>query len=262
MIIIDKEKCTGCGACVRDCLNKTLILKDGKAEWIRECFRCMHCIAACPAGAVSVDDPEYDMEEVFPIEEASCFIPAEKILNLIRSRRTIRHFQKRGIEKEKLDLLLDAGRFSPTGSNAQNVSFIVIREKRDEFNAAAMQAFRSYRTPERFAEIFPPPFSVDRIDFEDDDFLFKGADTIILTVCPRDDNAAIASANMELAANGMGLGMLYVGFFVRLINRDPSLREYLGLSEGDHVATALGFGYPNVKYYRTVPRKPAKATWM
>ena len=98
--------------------------------------------------------------------------------------------------------------------------------------------------------------------FADDDFLFKGADTIILTICPRDDNAAIASANMELAANGMGLGMLYVGFFVRLINRDPSLREYLGLSEGDHVATALGFGYPDVKYYRTVPRRPAKVHWM
>jgi nitroreductase/NAD-dependent dihydropyrimidine dehydrogenase PreA subunit len=262
MIIIDKEKCTGCGACVRDCLNKTLILKDGKAEWIRECFRCMHCVAACPAGAVSVDDPEYDMEEVFPIEEASCFIPAEKILNLIRSRRTIRHFQKRGIEKEKLDLLLDAGRFSPTGSNAQNVSYIVIQKEREAFNSVAMRAFRTYNDPKRFAEVYPPPYARDRMDFEDDEFLFKGADTIILTICPRDDNAAIASANMELAANGMGLGMLYVGIFVRLVNRDPSLRQYLGLSEGDHVATALGFGYPDVRYYRTVPRKPARVRWM
>ena len=163
---------------------------------------------------------------------------------------------------EKLDLLLDAGRFSPTGSNAQNVSYIVVQKEREAFNSAAMRAFRTYNDPERFAEVYPPPYARDRMDFEDDEFLFKGADTIILTICPRDDNAAIASANMELAANGMGLGMLYVGIFVRLVNRDPSIRKYLGLSEGDHVATALGFGYPDVRYYRTVPRKPARVRWM
>ena len=78
----------------------------------------------------------------------------------------------------------------------------------------------------RFSLVFPPPFDLSRIDFEDDEFLFKGADTIILAVCPSDVNAAIAAANMELTANGMGLGMLYVGFFMRLVNVSKPLKKY------------------------------------
>lgn len=261
MIIIDKEKCTGCGACVRDCLNKALEIRGGKAEYIRDCFKCMHCIAVCPEAAVSVNDPDNSMDEVFPIDE-SCHVDADRMLRFIKSRRTIRHFQKRPIEKEKINMLLDAGRFSPTGSNTQNVSYIVIRERRDEFNALAMREFRSLQSPDRFSLVFPPPFDLSRIDFEDNEFLFKGADTIILAVCPADVNAAIAAADMELTANGMGLGMLYVGFFMRLVNVSKPLKEYLGLSDEDHVAVAMGFGYPDVQYYRTVPRKPAKVTWL
>ena len=262
MILIDQEKCIGCGACVKDCINTAIGLEEGKAKILHGCFKCMHCIAVCPVGAVSTDDPDYAMSDVIPFDKETCQVPAEQMLNTIKCRRSIRQFTKQPVEKEKLELLLEAGRFSPTGSNTQNVRYIVIQDKRDEFSALAMKEFRSYNDPEKFPSVFPPPFKRDRINFADDEFLFKGAGTIILTVCPRDDNAAIASANMELVANGLGLGMLYIGFFVRIANANPALREYLGLSETDHVATAMSIGYPDVTYYRSVPRKPAKVTWI
>ena len=65
MIQIDKQRCTGCGTCVADCVSGVLSIQDGKAQVAGDCFRCGHCIAVCPHAAVSISvysDPciEYD----------------------------------------------------------------------------------------------------------------------------------------------------------------------------------------------------------
>ena len=259
MIIIDREKCIGCGACARDCLNRVIEVKDGCARILRPCFMCGHCIAVCPQGAVSTDD--YDMADVIPFDRERCTVPADVMLNTIKCRRSIRQFRKERLKREELEQILEAGRFSPTGSNAQNVSYIVFHDEAEELRRIAMEEFRKYRTPEAFAELFPPPMSPDRVNFEDDDFLFKGGDTVILTVCKSPVNAAIASANMELTANSLGIGMVYVGFFVMLAAKDQTLRDYLGLKEDEQIVTALSMGYPNVRYFRSVPRKALQAKW-
>lgn len=259
MIIIDKNKCIGCGACVKDCLNRVLEVRDGHAEALRPCFMCGHCIAVCPAGAVSTD--EYDMADVIPFSKETCTVPADVMLNTIKCRRSIRQFQKKRLKKEELEKILEAGRFSPTGSNAQNVSYLVFHEEAEELRRIAMEEFRKYRTPEAFAELFPPPMSPDRVDFDDNDFLFKGADTVILTVSRSPVNAAIASANMELVANSLGIGMVYVGFFVMLAAKNRTVRDFLGLQDDEQIVTALSFGYPDVRYFRSVPRKKLQAQW-
>ena len=66
---------------------------------------------------------------------------------------------------------------------------------------------------------------------------------------------------MEMQAAALGLGALYVGFFVRLAATSKRLREYLGLREKDTVVTCLCVGTPAVEYQRTVPRKKAKVEW-
>ena len=54
-VVITQEKCTGCGACARDCLRGVLAVEDGRAR-VREgyCIRCGHCAAVCPTGAVEL----------------------------------------------------------------------------------------------------------------------------------------------------------------------------------------------------------------
>ncbi len=259
MIRIDTEKCIGCGQCVKDCLNRALKIEEGKAVVTKPCFLCGHCIAICPAEAVSMDD--YDMADVIPFDQETCAIEPDRLLRFMKLRRSIRQFQKKPVEKEKLDLLLEAGRFAPTGSNAQNVSYIVIQDRMEEFRALSMEEFRKYRAPEAFPKLFPPPMTPDRVNFDDDDFLFKGGNTVILTVSPSAVNASIASSYMELLADALGLGMVYVGFFVRLAAVDEPLRTWLGLAPTDQVVTAMSIGYPDVNYLRSVPRKPLQTHW-
>ena len=66
---------------------------------------------------------------------------------------------------------------------------------------------------------------------------------------------------MELVANSLGIGMVYVGYFVALVAQSPRLRQWIGLQETDRVVTCLSMGYPAVRYLRSVPRKPLQARW-
>ena len=53
-ILIDSEKCIGCGQCARDCVANRFGIENGKALVMSErCIECGHCFAVCPVGAVS-----------------------------------------------------------------------------------------------------------------------------------------------------------------------------------------------------------------
>ena len=54
MVNIDKEKCIGCGMCIKDCFPDNLFINEGKAESKGRCMQCGHCIAVCPVNASSV----------------------------------------------------------------------------------------------------------------------------------------------------------------------------------------------------------------
>lgn len=155
MILIDQSKCIGCGACVRDCLNHTIAVRGGHAEILGPCFNCGHCIAICPTEAVSMDT--WDMHDVIPLDPATCTVPPDVMLNTIRCRRSIRQFTDERIPRETLEQILEAGRFSPTASNAQSVSYIVFQTERDDLRHISMEEFRKFREPQAFARLFPRP---------------------------------------------------------------------------------------------------------
>lgn len=57
-LLLDREKCIGCGKCTRMCPVQRLSTEDGKVAFRQEgpaCIHCGECIAACRLSAISFD---------------------------------------------------------------------------------------------------------------------------------------------------------------------------------------------------------------
>ena len=50
-------------------------------------------------------------------------------LELVRSRYSVRSYQPRPVEQDKLDRILEAVRLAPSGSNRQPWKFVVVRDE-------------------------------------------------------------------------------------------------------------------------------------
>lgn len=70
-IVVDEEKCTGCGLCGEKCPVKA-IAWDGKHTDKEVCIGCMRCIKICPAGSRKLADGYVDklIEKLAPACEA------------------------------------------------------------------------------------------------------------------------------------------------------------------------------------------------
>lgn len=268
MISVDVEKCIGCGLCVKDCFPNDIEIIDGKAKVNNvTCMKCGHCIAVCPKNAVSID--EYDMNEVAPYNKEEFSIDADNLLNFIKFRRTVRQFKDKDVEEEKLLKIIEAGRFTQTGSNSQNVSYTVVRERLEELKELTFKALKESGEEllqsgdvrfRRYANMWINMYEDYKKDPKNDKIFFN-APAIIVVNAGSDVDAALASSNMELMTNALGLGTFFSGFFVRASQRSKEIMDIIGVDENQKIATCMVIGYPNVKYSRTVPRKKADISW-
>ncbi|MEG0068309.1 nitroreductase family protein [Cetobacterium sp.] len=267
MMYVDPNKCIGCGLCVKDCFVKDIEMIDGKAQ-IKNvtCFKCGHCIAVCPKNAISTD--EYDMKDVIEYNKESFTIEPDTLLNFIKFRRTIRHFMDKKVEREKILKIIEAGRFTETASNSQNVSYIVVEKDIQKLRELTLKSLDNLgkivletstsALYKRYAKRWISMYEEYENNPDGQDELFFKAPTIILVVSESPINGGLASSNMELMINALGLGTVFSGFFVRAAQDNKEIREFLEIEDEKQVISCMVIGYPDIKFKRTVPRKKAE----
>lgn len=147
-----------------------------------------------------------------------------EIMEVIRSRRSIRDYQDRPIERELLMLILEAGRLAPSARNMQDWRFIVVSDnkKRQELSQAAKgQAFVA-RAPVVIAAC--------------------GTETEYVMTCGQHCypiDVSIAVDHMSLMAAALGLGSCWIGAF-----HEDQVKQILGIPENIRVVIMLAMGYP------------------
>ncbi len=261
VIQINTDKCIGCGMCVKDCPNKAIRLNEKKADMFMDtCMECGHCVAICPKNAVSMNG--YDMKESIPYDKETFEIDADTYLNKVKFRRSVRQFQAKPVEREKIEKIIEAGRYTPTGTNKQSIRYVVMDNPAEKIEPLAIQTFSKIvnigKTVGKFIKL---PYNTETLNVKRG-FFFHDAPTVIFVISDDAVDASLASANMGTMAEAQGLGIFYVGLFVTAAKMNKKIRRKLGISGKEKVITAIAVGYPAVKYQRTVPRKKAKVDWM
>ncbi len=244
-VLVDPVKCIGCGMCQKDCPANNISITAKKAVIrAQSCIKCGHCVAVCPKAAVSItgfDEPPVEIEN-------PTILNPEQLLSAIQTRRTIRQFRNQPVAPRVIAQIIEAGRWTPSGSNAQNVSYVVLKEGMESCEKIAVRLFRRLLP---IAKLVSPSIKNAVID---DHFFFKKAPVAILLLSKSEINASLAASNMELMAQAHGLGVLYSGLFTKAVNLSIKLRKVLHLTRKDRGVTTLVLGYPNVNYHRTVQK--------
>lgn len=254
-VIIDKDKCIGCGLCSKVCVAHNITINNKKAGTITEdCILCGQCYAVCPKKAIAISG--YDCGDE-PIErQEDTRLNPDDILNVIRFRRSIRDFKGTEIPKEIIEQILEAGRLTHTARNLQDVSFVVLDKEKSRIEKMAVKVFRTVKP---IASLFIPMARNRTID---DHFFFFNAPVAIVILAKDKTNGVLASQNMEFVAEAHGLGVLYSGFFTIAANASRKIKKEIGVPKGKKVAMTLVLGYPNVKFLRPTPHKELSARYM
>lgn len=273
MFVVDKQKCIACEQCIKDCPVGVISLQEGVAEINNTgCIKCGHCVAICPVEAVSTDD--FDMNEVIPYDKDNFSVDADHLLNFIKFRRSVRRFKKKEIEKEKILKIIDAGRYTQTSTNSQDVSYTIVSEKLSDVRELAYESLKkkgeailANLTPEtehlkRYANMWVSMYNKYKEDPAKHDRLFFNAPLAILVTSPTPINGGLASSNMELMVDSLGLGTFYSGFFLIAAQDNKEILDLLNIKDSKQIISCLVIGYPDVKYRRTAPRKAANINWI
>lgn len=262
-VSIDKEKCIGCGICAKDCVAKAITIVAGKANVKSECLYCGHCLAVCPCGAVSI--PEYDMEEVETYNKDTFHVNPEQLLRSIKYRRSIRDYKPMPVEEEKLNQILQAGRYTATAKNNQDCTFVFVQKELDVLKDKVWGFIddieKNKKEKKIPREVLPYiSFNRQRKKNPEEDYLFRNAPVVMFVASQWPLDAGLASQNMENMANAQGLGVLFDGYLASIADINEELKTWLGI-EGKEIRSCMLLGYPNVKYQRTTPKRKAKVIW-
>jgi nitroreductase len=156
-------------------------------------------------------------------------------MDAIRNRRSIRSFQNRPVEDEKLRLVLEAGRLAPSAKNLQERRFIVVKDEKTRRKLAIAAKGQSF--------VGEAPVVIVACGTVTDYVMTCGQHAYPIDV-------AISLDHMTLLAVEEGLGTCWIGAFY-----EDSVKEILGIPGDVRVVAMLLLGYPK----ESPPARPRKS---
>ncbi len=262
---IDQDKCGRDGLCVAECPLHIIELKDesqvptpvnGAEEM---CINCGHCMAVCSHGAFSLDKVALDECTVIDKElEAG----TQASLQFLKSRRSIRSYQSKPVDRETLERIVDTARWAPTALNLQPVQWLILETPGEvkKLSGLVIEWIKGAEAfPENYKKVYLEAWEKGR------ELVFRGAPHLAIahaapeSLMPATD-CPIALTYLELAAHACGVGACWAGILMMAV-ADPAVARALNLPEGHKLQGAMMLGYSQYKYHLIPQRNKTIAQW-
>ncbi len=279
-ITIDKEACILCRNCIEVCGSNTLEIRDNTlVQTMPElCSACAHCAAVCPTNAISANQNSVHFFELKEIDKS-----LSEIENLLVTKRSVRAFTQKNIEKTTLEKLIYFAEKSPSSSNARKREYTVITDKNRilELEKLVVEKYNfllKILNPVLLSiiKLFSKKMFVNlqntRTDilqmnkqFENKDYpIFRNATCIVLISAPKDiqskDDCIIAQQYMMLYAHSLNIGSCVIGYaqYVHKI-----IEKMLNMPKNHTIYAVSTFGYPKYKMNKEIIYdKKTNITWL
>lgn len=270
---LDKSKCIKCGNCINVCSGMVLeagqdgypVMKPFERFGWRGCWRCEHCLAVCPAGAISIFGKKPENSLPPPPPEMGDYME-----QLAVNRRSCRRYLDKNVSPDVISRILKAMESAPTGGNSCGVEYTVIDDKertREIWSAAypvMEQSAKRHNYTSSFSDFYYGKMKQSEKTVRKGDLLFCGAPHLFIAhercvgKWAEDSkvNCNLATAYFELLANAFGLGTVIMSYPADVLRElAPTAREMLNIPADHYMNLIVGFGYPEIRYARGVQKE-------
>lgn len=160
------------------------------------------------------------------------------VFEVLKKRRSIRKYQNKPVEEEKINKVLEAARLAPSANNQQPCSFIVVTKP--EVRESLRSAYKA-------------------------DWFVQAPAVIVGCANPKEAwrrggeeywkvDSAIAMENLILAATDLGLGTCWVAAF-----DENQIKKALNIPRDIRVVAMTPLGYPDEGKDPVTDRKPLQS---
>jgi nitroreductase/NAD-dependent dihydropyrimidine dehydrogenase PreA subunit len=292
LININSETCKRCGLCGEVCPNLIMEVdrESGitlRADRLELCFQCGHCMAICPTQSIQVAGLSYETDFFDLPKGKAADLP---FVEMVKSRRAIRAYKDRPVEKEVLKKIVKAITFAPPSITPLKIELAVVQDA-ETMRKALPEMINSY---DRFVKAMNNPVGRLFIRFASGadqfrviehhvipmmsshlpelkqglkDTITRNAPAMIIFHAHRmvdnyETDVDIAMTYGLLAAHSLGLGCSPIDLVPNAIDRNQTLRELFMIPDENTPVAALIIGYPKYRYRRGIKREFRNVTWI
>ena len=171
----------------------------------------------------------------------------------ILTRRSTRKFKVRPIEADKLQRIVEAGRYAPSGGNSQTNRFFVITDPAvlKQLAELVQQTFAAMEITEGMYRSIVSSI----MQSQKGGYVFHYGPPCLIVMANKKDygnnlaDVACALENMMIMANELDLGSCWINQ-LRWLNEEPAIIEVFrgyGMLEDERIYGALALGYPDTE---------------
>lgn len=270
MPTIKLDKCIQCMKCVTDCPSNAINIKDGSIA--NTCIHCGHCVAICPESTIFPDQGD-----IHPLETPT--FTSENFRQLTSGLRSHRKYLKKDVPIEIIEALIENMKHYASASNARPIQVTVVRNKEkiqllnDLTAETLLKTIKLVTSPiiALLIKIFAPSIDIAGLKNYKNSFIKKQktnksmvchhAPLVFLFHGPDsklgmgEADAYIWATNTTLYASTLGLGSCFIGFIVKAMERNKTLKKEMNIPANHKVYASLILGFPKAKYLNETSRE-------